>query len=197
MIKRDFTAESLVNWLLRASRAAMGRWRGLLYRGLRMFAQGTGTDLVFGVFPRLINTKAMWFGRSVHFGAMVRLECYGGLAYDSQPRLFIGDGTSFGDYCHIGVANRVVIGKRVLGASGVLILDHNHGTPKMDIANENVTDPKSREITTRGEVIIEDDVWIGEGVIILAGSHVGHGAIIAAQTTVRGKIPPKSIYYGE
>lgn len=197
MIKRDFTAESLVNWILRALRAAMGRWRGFFYRSLHMFAEGTGADLVFGVCPRLINTKAMRLGRSVHFGAMARLECYGGLASDGQPRLLIGDATSFGDYCHIGVANRVVIGRRVLGASHILILDHNHGTPKMDIANENVSDPKTRELMSRGEVIIDDDVWIGEGVIILAGSYIGVGAIIAAHTIVRGKIPAKSIYCGE
>jgi lipopolysaccharide O-acetyltransferase len=196
-MKRDFSAESPFNWIWRAWRAAMGRLRGLVYRGVGLFAAETGGDLVFGAGPRFINTRAMRFGRSVHFGLHARLECFGGIGPDGEPRLSIRDGTSFGDYCHVGAANRVCIGRRVLGASNILILDHNHGTPKADLANVATSDPKARELVSRGEVIIGDDVWIGEGVIILAGSRIGDGAIIAAHAVVRGHVPERSIFYGE
>lgn len=194
---RDFTAESVANWVYRACRAAMGRWRGFIFRALGMFAAGTGGNLVFGPQPRLVNTRAMRLGRSVHFGALARLECYGGLASDGGPRLVIGDGSSFGDYFHAGAANRIVIGRNVLGASGILILDHNHGNPRDDVSVDEVLDPKTRVLTSRGPVIVGDNVWIGEGVIILAGSHIGDGAIVAARTVVRGCVPARSVYSGD
>ena len=196
-MKRDFSCESAANSLLRVCRATTGRLRGFLYRRLWMFADGTKTGIVFGAHPRLLNTKAMQFGQSVHFGLMARLECYGGMGPGGEPRLRVGDGTSFGDYCHIGAANKVVIGRHVLGASGILILDHSHGNPKEDLIKDNVINPKMRGLMSRGEIVVGDNVWIGEGAIILAGSRIGEAAIIAARAIVRGEVPARSIYYGE
>jgi len=138
----------------------------------------------------------MHLGRSVHFGICARLECYGGFAINGSPKLKIGNGSSFGDYCHIGVLDSVTIGKNVLGASGILIIDHNHGNPKMDIGTGEVSDPKSRPLISKGSIIIEDNVWIGEGVIILGGSIIGSGAIIAANSIVKGEVEKRSIYFG-
>jgi acetyltransferase-like isoleucine patch superfamily enzyme len=38
-------------------------------------------------------------------------------------------------------------------------------------------------------VDIGDDVWLARGVIVLPGSHIGEGSVIAAGTVVRGTIP--------
>ena len=46
------------------------------------------------------------------------------------------------------------------------------------------------------DIIIEDDVWIGTGAIILKGVTVGEGAIIAAGAVVTKDVPPYSIYGG-
>lgn len=45
-------------------------------------------------------------------------------------------------------------------------------------------------------VIIEDDTWIGTGVIILKGVTVGSGAIIAAGSVVTKDVEPYSITGG-
>jgi acetyltransferase-like isoleucine patch superfamily enzyme len=45
-------------------------------------------------------------------------------------------------------------------------------------------------------VIIEDDVWVGYGAIILSGIKIGKGSIIAAGSVVTKDIEPCSIVGG-
>jgi acetyltransferase-like isoleucine patch superfamily enzyme len=45
-------------------------------------------------------------------------------------------------------------------------------------------------------VTIGNDVWIGENVIILAGVHIGDGAVIAAGAVVSKDVPPYAIVGG-
>jgi len=46
----------------------------------------------------------------------------------------------------------------------------------------------------KGEIIIEDDVWIGFGAIILSGVRIGRGSIIAAGAVVLKDVPPYTIF---
>ena len=52
------------------------------------------------------------------------------------------------------------------------------------------------EAISKGDIIIDDDVWIGQRAIILSGVHVGQGAIIAAGAVVTKDIPPYSVWGG-
>lgn len=45
-------------------------------------------------------------------------------------------------------------------------------------------------------IIVEDDVWIGQGAIILGGSVLHQGCVIGAGTIVSGEVPPYAIYAG-
>jgi acetyltransferase-like isoleucine patch superfamily enzyme len=45
-------------------------------------------------------------------------------------------------------------------------------------------------------IIIEEDVWVGAGCIILPGAHIAHGAVIAAGAVVRGFVPANKIFGG-
>ena len=51
-------------------------------------------------------------------------------------------------------------------------------------------------IPTKGEIIIEDDVWIGDHTTILSGVRICQGAIIAAGSVVVKDIPPYAIAGG-
>lgn len=46
------------------------------------------------------------------------------------------------------------------------------------------------------DVVVEEDVWIGINVTLLAGTHIGRGAIIGACSVVTKDIPPYSIAVG-
>lgn len=52
------------------------------------------------------------------------------------------------------------------------------------------------EATTKGPIIIDDEVWIGDNALILSGVHIGKGAIIAAGSVVVKNVPPYAIVGG-
>ena len=56
--------------------------------------------------------------------------------------------------------------------------------------------PIKRPIYSKGEVIIEDDVWIGDKVSILSGITIGRGAIIGANAVETKDVPSYSIAVG-
>ncbi len=55
---------------------------------------------------------------------------------------------------------------------------------------------EDREAGSKGNIVIKDDVWIGEGAIICSGVTVGQGAIIAAGAVVTKDVAPYSIVGG-
>ena len=48
----------------------------------------------------------------------------------------------------------------------------------------------------KGDIVIGNDVWIGYEAVIMAGVHIGDGAIIAARAVVTKDIPPYTIVGG-
>lgn len=48
----------------------------------------------------------------------------------------------------------------------------------------------------KGDIIIGNDVWIGYEAVIMAGVHIGDGAIIAARAVVTKDVPPYTIVGG-
>jgi virginiamycin A acetyltransferase len=50
--------------------------------------------------------------------------------------------------------------------------------------------------TSKGDVIIGNDVWIGRGAVILSGVSVGHGAVIGAFSVVTKEVAPYAIVAG-
>lgn len=186
--------ESGINKLLRARRALAGRLRARVFSALGAFHPESAPMLFCGAGPRLINTKAIRFGANVSFGIGARLEYHGSAT--TEAKILIGDNTSFGDYAHIGAVDSVKIGRGVLGGSNILILDHNHGSPQQDMASRTTIMPRERPLSSRAPVVIYDNVWIGDQVVILSGVTIGEGAIIAAQSVVKYDVAPFTIYAG-
>lgn len=109
------------------------------------------------------------------------------------PDLSIGDGVSLGEYSHVTCANRVIIGNRVLTGRYLLITDNAHGTSDrktLDIP------PLNRKVYSKGEVIIGDDVWIGDRAVVLPGVKIGKSAIIGANAVVTRDVPAYTIVGG-
>lgn len=57
---------------------------------------------------------------------------------------------------------------------------------------EQMTNPHER----RNPLVIEDDVWIGEGVLLSHGVRVGKGSVVAARSIVTKDVPPYSVVAG-
>lgn len=124
----------------------------------------------------------------------LRIECINQyMGENFNPLLIIGENVSFNFRCHIGVINKIIIGDNVLVGSNVLITDHSHGTggrEEIEIA------PVYRKLYSKGPVIIEHDVWIGEGACILPNVKIGHNSIIGANTVVTHDVPPYCVFAG-
>lgn len=55
---------------------------------------------------------------------------------------------------------------------------------------------QDKEAQSKGDIILEDDVWIGLGAIINSGVHIGKGAVVAAGSVVVKDVEPYSIVGG-
>ena len=52
------------------------------------------------------------------------------------------------------------------------------------------------EATSKGDITVGDDVWIGQNAVILSGVTIGQGAVIAAGSVVAKDVPPYAIVGG-
>lgn len=55
---------------------------------------------------------------------------------------------------------------------------------------------EAAEAVSKGDIIVDDDVWIGYRSTVLSGVHIGQGAVIAAGSVVARDVPPYAIVGG-
>jgi acetyltransferase-like isoleucine patch superfamily enzyme len=99
--------------------------------------------------------------------------------------LTLGSRIDIGEYTHIRASGGVTIGSRVLIAANAVITSREHpaALPRYGV-------------TVDAPVVIEDDVWIGAGAIVLPGVTIGRGAIVGAGAVVTGPVAPFTIVGG-
>lgn len=143
-------------------------------------------------FPRIICKGKIKLGRSFTAGKDLRIE-----VLTKTAVLNIGDNVKINDYCHIGTIYKIEIGNEVLIGSRVTIVDHDHGYYGNDntILEDILTVPDKRKLFGK-EIVIKENVWICEGAVILSGSIIGNGVIVAANSVVKGSIPDYTIVAG-
>lgn len=59
-----------------------------------------------------------------------------------------------------------------------------------------IFDGKPIKALSKGEITVEDDVWIGDGVWVLSGVKIGKGAVVATGSIVTHDVPPYAIVGG-
>lgn len=59
-----------------------------------------------------------------------------------------------------------------------------------------LNDSKAGIAVAKGNIVVEDDVWIGENAIISSGVKIGQGAIVAAGAVVTKDVEPYAIVGG-
>lgn len=132
----------------------------------------------------------------IRIGSGVRLSGKSSIAFGRRsnelPQLTIGDETFIGHGCAFHIGRSVRIGNHCLLAGGVQILD-------MDGHPVSAARRRAGEPTPQGAiapVVIGDEVWIGNGAVILKGVTIGDRAIIAARSVVTKNVPPDTISAG-
>lgn len=98
-----------------------------------------------------------------------------------------------GDRSRIGMGNVIIgpvyIGNDVILAQNVVMSGLNHGYEDVNIP------PKDQKVTT-SPIYIEDEVWIGANVSIVAGVTIGKHSVVAAGSVVTKNVPQYSISVG-
>jgi len=144
------------------------RTRWVAWRSRHVLAHGR--DLHIGARTRIWAPRAVVVGDSVYLGRDVVIEC------NAQ----VGD--------NVLIANRVALVGR-----------HDHDFRAVGIpvrfspwsGSKTIASPHADE-----KVVIETDVWVGFGAIVLTGVTVGRGAIVAAGSVVTKDVAPYSIVAG-
>jgi acetyltransferase-like isoleucine patch superfamily enzyme len=93
--------------------------------------------------------------------------------------LSLGDEVDVGEFVVLRASGGLTIGSRVLIAAHAVITTRGH--PEEPPRHGRVVD---------APVIIEDDVWIGAGAIVLPGVSIGRGSIVAAGAVVTAAFLP-------
>ncbi len=105
----------------------------------------------------------------------------------------IGNHCSIGEYNHITACNKITIGDGLLTGRYVIISDNSHGELSEDEAN---IQPSLRNLKSKGEVVIGNNVWLGDKVAVLSGVHIGNNVIVAANAVVTKDIPDNCVVAG-
>lgn len=95
--------------------------------------------------------------------------------------------------------NGVKIGSFTSIASNVIIQEDYHRFDKIStyLMNKNIFNSEVKhDLTSKGRIVIEEDVWIGSNSIILSGVRIGRGSIIGAGSVVTKDIPAYCIAVG-
>jgi len=143
----------------------------------------------------LRGRRWMQIGPGLTTGPGLRLDAFP-ISPENGPVLRIGRDVQINDYVHIGAVHSVIIGDRVLIASKVFISDHNHGKTKGPGAHDHPNIPPISRQLVHAEVVIEDDVWIGEFVSVLPGVRIGKGSIVGTMSVVTRDVPAYTMVAG-
>lgn len=116
----------------------------------------------------------------------------------AKNNIKIGDNFYIGRFSQIECDTQ--IGNNVMFANNVALVgryDHNYhqiGTPTRLASQIRDMDYNWKGLNSK--IIIEDDVWVGYGAIILSGVKIGRGSIIAAGSVVTKNVEAYSIVGG-
>ena len=150
-----------------------------------------GTARIIRQPTRIRGYANMDIGKNLTTGQYCRIEA-GDSDLTGEKTLTFGDNVQINDRCHISSMFNIRVGNNVLIASDVYITDHDHGlTDKLTMKDA----PASRALIC-SPVIIEDNVWIGQKAVILKGTRIGFGSIVAAGAVVTKDVPSFSIVGG-
>jgi maltose O-acetyltransferase len=112
-----------------------------------------------------------------------------GVKFFYPERISIGDYSGVHEECKLDGSGKINIGKYVRLAPRVEIMTSNH-------IFKDISIPIKLQGLEFKRVVIEDDVWIGIGVLIVPGVRIGKGSVVAGHSVVTKDVPQYSVVAG-
>lgn len=103
---------------------------------------------------------------------------------------FYGDKLMIGKFCQIAKGVEFIMN----GANHQMNAVSTYPFYIFGCWNEEV--PPLSEMPVKGDTVVGNDVWIGQNATILAGVHIGDGAIIGCNSVVGSDVSPYTIVAG-
>lgn len=127
--------------------------------------------------PSLRGTRIVVQARAV-IDSFVKIKPAGG-----SGDVIIGEASVINSGCVLYTGNGIRIGRMVSVAANCTFAPTNHafGDRHRPIQQQGF-------MPSRGGIVVEDDVWIGVGCVLLDGAVLRTGCVIAAGTIVRGEV---------
>lgn len=172
------------NKLYRVSGSQMRSLKNCLLHGLFFFLYGFVKYLPFPFCNQLRFAVIRLFAKNIHSTAI-----WDGVFFWFPWRVRIGKNCSLRQGVIIDGFAGVTIGNNVRIASYTSLNSSEHDYTDCET-------PIAQQGFLCGEIVIEDDVWIGNGVNINKGVTIGRGSVIGAGAVVTHDIPPYSIAAG-
>jgi lipopolysaccharide O-acetyltransferase len=126
----------------------------------------------------------LWLEAVTHYGD----QCF-------RPQLVIGNHVHLSHWCHITCNHSITIGDHVLIGSKVFIGDHNHGSFGPNCDHPSVP-PALRNLERGRSIIIERNVWLGDGVVVCPDVTMGYGSVAGANAVVTADVAPLTMVAG-
>lgn len=132
----------------------------------------------------LFHVRYRWvrYGSDVHCQFSTRF-------WSPRRRITLGDHVGIGPNCLF--LSDTTVGNHVLIAASCAFL--NSDDHRFDVVGRTMWDSGRGDAH---EIVIEDDVWIGHGVIVLSPARIRTGTVVGAGSVVRGTLDEYSIYAG-
>ena len=154
----------------------------------------------FGESSALVYPPGALFGEKfIHIGAHTLIGPHVTMSaglYGEELHTATGWSLRIGDRCSVGRDSYFVsrigidVGDDVTMAPNVYVTDHNH-------RYDDITLPIKQQWMTEAPVTIGSGSWLGTGVVILPGAHLGKNTVVAAGSVVRpGDYPDFAVLAG-
>lgn len=164
-----------------AQAARIAWWTPLFLSRVETEAPGLRLD---GGMPQVLGPLRLRIGRDCRINGRTTFSARP--TTQPQPLLAIGDNVGISWLTSISVGTRVVLGDNVRIAQRCFLAGYP-GHP-MDAADRAAGLPcTERQI---GDIVLEDDVWLGTGVMVMPGVRIGRGTVVAAGSVVTRDLPP-------
>ena len=110
--------------------------------------------------------------------------------------IYLGSNVSITSHAmFLSTRAKIIIGDHVMFGPHVFMITGNH---RIDIVGRFMVDITEREKLPENDedIVVQSDVWVGAGAIILKGVTIGEGSVVAAGSVVTKDVEPYSIVGG-